>query len=68
LTPRERQVAQLIVEGLTCAEIAQRLGIAPSTAARHIQQGAAKLDGHGKPRYRLLRHTLFERLVSEAER
>ena len=36
LTPRERRVLALAAEGLTTAQIADRLGIRPSTAAGHL--------------------------------
>ena len=43
LTAREYAVAQLIREGLTNAEIADRLGIAPKTASSHVEHILAKL-------------------------
>jgi DNA-binding NarL/FixJ family response regulator len=42
-TPREREVALLIAEGLTNAELAQRLYISPKTAAVHVSNVLAKL-------------------------
>jgi DNA-binding NarL/FixJ family response regulator len=43
LTPRERQVINLLAEGLTGREIAAKLVIAPSTAAKHIEHVVEKL-------------------------
>ena len=43
LTRRERQVMQLLARGLTTAEIARRLQIAPATARRHIGSAAERL-------------------------
>jgi DNA-binding NarL/FixJ family response regulator len=43
LTPRERQVINLLAEGLSGREIADRLVIAPSTAAKHIENVVGKL-------------------------
>jgi DNA-binding NarL/FixJ family response regulator len=43
LTPRERQVISLLAEGLNGREIADRLVIAPSTAAKHIEHVVGKL-------------------------
>ena len=43
LTAREYAVARLISEGLTNAEIADTLGIAPKTASSHVEHILAKL-------------------------
>jgi len=43
LTPREREVAVLIAEGLTNAELARRLYISPRTAAVHVSSILRKL-------------------------
>src|SRR5204863_3744245 len=43
LTVREFEVARLIAEGLTNAEIADRLDIAPKTASAHVEHILAKL-------------------------
>jgi DNA-binding CsgD family transcriptional regulator/type II secretory pathway predicted ATPase ExeA len=43
LTAREFSVARLISEGLTNAEIADALGIAPKTASSHVEHILAKL-------------------------
>ncbi len=43
LTAREFEVARLIAEGLTNAEIADRLAIAPKTASSHVEHILAKL-------------------------
>jgi DNA-binding CsgD family transcriptional regulator len=43
LTPRERDVAQLLAEGCTNAQVASRLGIATKTAAVHVSNILAKL-------------------------
>jgi DNA-binding NarL/FixJ family response regulator len=44
LTPREREVAQLVADGLTNAELAQRLFISPRTAAVHVSNILRKLE------------------------
>jgi DNA-binding NarL/FixJ family response regulator len=44
LTPREREVFHLIVEGLTTKEIARRLEISPKTAENHRARVLDKLD------------------------
>ena len=43
LTSREFEVARLIADGLTNAEIADSLGIAPKTASSHVEHILAKL-------------------------
>jgi DNA-binding CsgD family transcriptional regulator/tetratricopeptide (TPR) repeat protein len=43
LTPREREVAVLLADGLTNAELARRLFISPKTAAVHVSNILAKL-------------------------
>ncbi|MBV8714143.1 MAG: response regulator transcription factor [Chloroflexi bacterium] len=43
LTPREREVATLVADGLSNREIAERLVIAVSTAERHVANILAKL-------------------------
>ena len=43
LTPRERDVARLLAEGCTNAQVASRLGIATKTAAVHVSNILAKL-------------------------
>jgi len=46
LTPREREVLQLVAEGHTNREIAQLLGCAPKTVDAHRTNLMAKLDLH----------------------
>lgn len=43
LTPREREVAMLVADGLTNAELARRLYISPRTAAVHVSKILHKL-------------------------
>jgi DNA-binding NarL/FixJ family response regulator len=44
LSPREMQVAELIVKGLSNREIAQALVISDKTAANHVEHMLTKLD------------------------
>jgi DNA-binding NarL/FixJ family response regulator len=44
LSPREREVLQLIAEGLSSKEVAVRLGVAVSTIETHRKQIMSKLE------------------------
>ena len=44
LTPRQRQVLAALADGCTNAQIARRLGIAPSTVKKHLEHIFAILD------------------------
>lgn len=48
LTPREREVLQLLGEGLTRTEIARRLRVSPHTARTHLQRLLVKLSLHSQ--------------------
>jgi DNA-binding CsgD family transcriptional regulator len=43
LTPREREIFQLLARGLTGPEIARQLVLAPATVRTHVQNGVARL-------------------------
>jgi DNA-binding NarL/FixJ family response regulator len=46
LTPRERAVLALLCRGLTRAQAAAALGLAPSTVVRHVNLILAATDLH----------------------
>jgi DNA-binding NarL/FixJ family response regulator len=46
LSKRERQVLELVAEGLTNIQIGEKLGISPKTVARHRERIMNKLDLH----------------------
>jgi predicted ATPase/DNA-binding CsgD family transcriptional regulator/transcriptional regulator with XRE-family HTH domain len=48
LTSRETQVSELIAEGLTSREIAERLGVTPRTAEAHAEHIMTKLGVHSR--------------------
>lgn len=48
LTAREREILALFVEGLTNADIAERLGVSVHTVRNHVQNLLAKLGAHSK--------------------
>jgi DNA-binding CsgD family transcriptional regulator len=43
LTPREREVFQLLARGRTAPEIAAELFISPATVRTHVQNGVGRL-------------------------
>lgn len=49
LTPRQREILQLIVEGLSTKEIAHRLHVSPKTVETHRTQLMERLDIHDIP-------------------
>jgi DNA-binding CsgD family transcriptional regulator len=49
LTPRETELLRLLAaEGLTNRELAERLGIAPSTVGTHLDHARIKLRVHNR--------------------
>jgi DNA-binding CsgD family transcriptional regulator len=46
LTARERQVLELVGEGMTNAQVAQSLWLSPGTVRRHLENAFAKLGVH----------------------
>jgi RNA polymerase sigma factor (sigma-70 family) len=46
LTPREREILDLVADGKTNAEIAERLWVSPGTVRRHLENVFAKLGVH----------------------
>jgi LuxR family transcriptional regulator of spore coat protein len=47
-TARERQVLELVADGLSAKRIAQEIGIAPRTVERHIENVRNKLRAKNK--------------------
>ena len=48
LTPAQREVIELVTQGLTNAEIAERLDKAPGTVKRQIADILRRLDAHSR--------------------
>jgi DNA-binding CsgD family transcriptional regulator len=46
LTPREREILQMIADGLTDREVANRLMLSPATARTHARNMIGKLGAH----------------------
>src|SRR5436305_9997564 len=44
LSPRERQILELLAEGLRVKEIAERLSLSPATVHTHVRTALANLD------------------------
>lgn len=45
LTPRQRRVVELLADGLSCPQVARKLGIALPTVRAHVQNIARGLPG-----------------------
>lgn len=48
LTPREREVLALLIEGVTSSEMARKLSASPNTVRTHIQSILTKLQVHSR--------------------
>jgi DNA-binding NarL/FixJ family response regulator len=48
LTPRQQEILQLMADGVTAAEIVQRLEVSPATLRTHVQNIIMKLGVHSK--------------------
>ena len=59
LTRRQRQVVQLLADGLTCPQVAVKLGVSLSTIRAHVQVISGRLPGNQPP---------IRRIVANADR
>lgn len=48
LTPRERQVVELVAQGLSSKEAAEKLGLSPVTVTQHIESARSKLGARNR--------------------
>jgi DNA-binding CsgD family transcriptional regulator len=46
LTPREREILELVAQGLTNAQVARMLWISPDTVRKHLENAYGKLNVH----------------------
>jgi DNA-binding CsgD family transcriptional regulator len=46
LSPREREILELVAQGLTNAQVARMLWISPGTVRKHLENAYEKLDVH----------------------
>jgi DNA-binding NarL/FixJ family response regulator len=56
LSPREREVLELMADGLTNGEIAEALVVSPATVKTHVRSVLAKLDARDRVQAVLLAH------------
>jgi len=61
LTPREREIVQLVAEGRSTKELADRLGISPKTAETHRTNIMRKLNMHSVSE--VVRYAIRNKLV-----
>ncbi len=61
LTPREREIVQLIAEGKSTKEVADKLGISVKTAETHRSNAMSKLDLHSVSE--LVRYAIRNKIV-----
>ena len=54
LTPRQREVAELVARGLSNKKIAHNLGISVETVNAHVRNAAERIPIAGRQRYRLI--------------
>ena len=46
MSPREREILELVAQGLTNAQVARMLWISPGTVRKHLENAYEKLDVH----------------------
>lgn len=61
MTPRQRQVAELLASGLTREQVAARLGVSVNTVRAHIAMIGLRLPGDGALRVRITRWVMQQR-------
>lgn len=54
LTGRQKEIAELVAQGLSTKAIAAAAGISERTAEVHIAQAAARIGGDTPPKHRLM--------------
>lgn len=54
LTPRQRDVVRLLADGLSCPQVARRLGIALPTVRTHVRDIARGISGKQPPIRRIV--------------
>lgn len=54
LTPRQREVAELVARGYSAKRIARKTGISRHTAEAHIRDAASRIPGDGPARWKLI--------------
>lgn len=64
LSPRERQVAQLVAEGFEALEIAETFGLSVSTVETYVAKIARRLPGRTRPMRKIMRWWFLQRLAA----
>jgi DNA-binding CsgD family transcriptional regulator len=64
LSPRQREVAELVAAGLRQTEIAERLHLSRSAVAWYVVRVADRLPGPGLPTAKIIRWTATHQQLS----
>lgn len=54
-TDRELEIARAVARGLSDADIARTLDLSPHTVRAHVNNLARKIEGEGRPRWKVFR-------------
>jgi DNA-binding CsgD family transcriptional regulator len=65
LTPREREILELVAQGLSTKQVAQNVDIAPRTVDRHVENIRLKL--RAKNRSHMVACALMEGLLDDPQ-
>ena len=65
LTPKQREIAQLVAQGWTHKRISRETGLAIQTVKEHVRAAAERIPGDGPPKYKLIVFVLRSELDGE---
>lgn len=53
LTPRQKEIATLVAQGLSYRRVARSTGLTVRTVTQHVIDAAARIPGPGTPRHKV---------------